>query len=137
MVYEAITEGVRVEVSPQFISRETNGTMLFHVYAYTVKIENLRNHPCQLISRHWIIRDGTGHDEHVVGEGVIGKQPIIYPGKRYVYRSGCPLQTPTGSMRGWYQMADCGPENEEFDIRIPVFFLRPEGHGFQSKQHAT
>ena len=33
--------------------------------------------PVQLLTRHWIITDGTGHVEEVRGPGVVGKQPIL------------------------------------------------------------
>jgi uncharacterized protein affecting Mg2+/Co2+ transport len=37
---------------------------------------------CQLRSRHWIIRDAQGavFDE-VVGDGVIGEYPLLFPGE--------------------------------------------------------
>ena len=76
------------------------------------------------MSRHWTIRDGSGNEEHVIGDGVIGKQPVIGPGESFSYTSGCPLSTPTGNMRGKYYMS--GPNDEEFEVKIPLFFLRPD-----------
>ena len=35
---------------------------------------------CQLKSRHWTIVDGDGHTEHVRGDGVIGKYPLLKVG---------------------------------------------------------
>ena len=43
------------------------------------------------------------------------------PGKSYDYVSGCPLQTPTGAMKGSYHMV--GASGETFDIAIPEFPL--------------
>lgn len=124
MAYQNTTDNISVEVEPQFLSKESNGTTDFYVYAYIVTIENLSDEPVQLLSRHWIIRNGDGLEEHVVGEGVIGKQPTIGPGKRYSYRSGCPLTTPTGNMRGKYRMQTAS--GKTLDVQIPLFFLRPD-----------
>ena len=35
---------------------------------------------CQLKARHWIITDGHGHEDHVRGEAVVGKQPLFFEG---------------------------------------------------------
>ncbi len=123
-MYYQRTHGIEVKVEPQFVSRENSGDHHYYIYSYTVTICNQSQKPCQLISRHWIIRDGLGREEHVIGDGVLGKQPIIKAGDSYSYRSGCPLATPTGNMRGKYYMV--GPNDQEFEIRIPLFFLRPD-----------
>ena len=123
-MYCQSTHGIEVRVEPQFVSKESSGDNHYFIYSYTVTIHNQSGKPCQLISRHWIIRDGLGREEHVIGDGVLGKQPIIKPGESYSYRSGCPLATPTGNMRGKYYMV--GPNDQEFEIRIPLFFLRPD-----------
>jgi ApaG protein len=75
----------------------------------------------QLLSRHWVITDGTGMREEVRGPGVIGKQPIIEPGQRFSYTSGCPLTTPSGIMAGTYQMTNS--DGEPFSVNIPAFSL--------------
>jgi ApaG protein len=123
-MYLEQTSDISVSVEPQFISKESSGDNCYFIYSYTVTIDNRSHAPCQLLSRHWIIRDGLGREEHVIGDGVLGKQPIIKPGESYTYRSGCPLATPTGNMRGKYYMV--GPNNHEFEIKIPLFFLRPD-----------
>jgi len=123
-MYFAETEGISVNVEPHFIAKESNSGVDYFIYSYTITIRNNAVAICQLLSRHWVIRDGLGREEHVVGEGVVGKQPIIRPGESYTYRSGCPLATATGSMRGTYQMTGAG--HRRFDIKIPLFFLRPD-----------
>lgn len=123
-MYVADTAGISVSVEPHFIAKESNSGVDYFIYSYTITIKNNASSSCQLLSRHWVIRDGEGREEHVIGEGVVGKQPVIKPGEAYTYRSGCPLATPTGNMRGTYQML--GPENERFEIKIPLFFLRPD-----------
>ena len=57
----------------------------------------------------------------VDGEGVIGEQPIIEPGKSHDYVSGCPLNTPSGAMEGHFIMVGATPP--VFEVRIPRFLL--------------
>jgi len=75
----------------------------------------------QLLSRHWIITDATGHVEEVRGPGVVGEQPVLGPGQFFEYTSGCPLTTPFGSMHGTYQMTSA--EGARFDAVIASFTL--------------
>ena len=42
----------------------------------------------QLLTRHWIITDGTGRIEEVRGPGVVGKQPTLSPGESFTYSLG-------------------------------------------------
>lgn len=123
-MYSAETDNISVTVEPHFIAKESNSGVDYYIYSYTITLRNNGKQNCQLISRHWVIRDGLGREEHVVGDGVVGKQPVIRPGESYSYRSGCPLATPTGSMRGTYHMQD--QAGGRFEIKIPLFFLRPD-----------
>ncbi|HEV2446717.1 MAG TPA: Co2+/Mg2+ efflux protein ApaG, partial [Candidatus Sulfopaludibacter sp.] len=76
----------------------------------------------QLVSRHWIITDALEHTEEVRGPGVVGEQPVLAPGQSFKYSSWCPLRTPTGVMRGTYQMVRSG--GEQFDAEIAPFALK-------------
>ena len=75
----------------------------------------------QLLSRAWTIVDGHGTVHEVIGEGVVGEMPLIAAGSSFDYVSGCPLDTPTGSMRGNYRMVD--EDGNAFDVVIPHFDL--------------
>ena len=55
------------------------------------------------------------------GAGVVGEQPVLKPGQRFRYTSGCPLNTPSGFMSGAYRMVD--EEGKSFEIDIPTFSL--------------
>ena len=77
--------------------------------------------PVQLLTRHWIITDGTGQVDEVHGPGVVGKQPTLGPGESFEYTSGCPLSTPFGIMEGTYQMVT--ESGETFDATIAPFTL--------------
>jgi ApaG protein len=118
---EAVTNGVRVEVAARFApeySRPSEGVWFFY---YTIRITNEGPRTAQLLSRHWIITDATGHVEEVRGPGVVGEQPVLAPGDSFQYTSGCRLKTPTGVMCGTYQMA--GENGDAFDVEIAPFAL--------------
>ena len=118
---EAVTNNVRVEVDSQYApehSRPFQNQWFFH---YTVRITNEGDEPVQLISRHWMITDATGHTREVKGPGVVGEQPVLAPGESFNYTSGCDLTTSSGVMRGTYQMVD--DDGAYFDVEIAPFAL--------------
>lgn len=119
-VYTAETNGLIVRVVVSYVPQQSTPPRQF-VWAYMVEVENTSDIAVQLVSRHWIITDATGHVEEVEGPGVVGDQPVIEPGEVYNYTSGCPLPTPSGSMVGTYRMV---PERgDAFDAAIPAFSL--------------
>src|SRR5579863_5985693 len=119
---DAVTNGVRVEVLSRHSSENSRPMQGEWVFEYTVRITNQGSEPVQLISRHWIITDALDHTEEVKGPGVVGKQPVLAPGESFKYSSWCPLKTPTGIMRGTYQMIAAG--GSQFDIEIAPFALK-------------
>lgn len=117
----ARTGDVIVRVAVSFLAEQSDPGRGHWFWSYHIRVENAGSAPVQLMSRHWIIKDGRGNAQEVRGEGVVGEQPVIAPGKSYDYVSGCPLHTPTGSMEGSYQMVD--EEGAGFDVAIPHFAL--------------
>jgi ApaG protein len=118
---EAITRNIRVRVLAQYDPGRSSPMQNQWFFLYTVTITNEGDDTVQLISRHWVITDGMGKVEEVRGPGVVGKQPVLAPGKSFEYTSGCPLTTPFGSMHGTYQMTN--QNDEQFDIEIAAFTL--------------
>jgi ApaG protein len=118
---EAVTRDIRVRVEAEFAPERSNPHQNQWFFLYTVQITNQGRETVQLLSRHWIITDAMGAVKEVRGPGVIGKKPVLEPGERFAYTSGCPLTTPFGSMRGTYQMVTT--DKEHFDIEIPIFTL--------------
>jgi ApaG protein len=118
---EAVTHNVRVEVESQYAPERSQPFEGEWFFLYTVRITNERNEKVQLLSRHWIITDATGHKQEVRGSGVVGEQPVLAPGESFQYTSGCPLPTSTGVMRGTYQMVS--DDGEHFDVEIAPFAL--------------
>lgn len=121
MYYEN-TQGVEVEVKPEFLPDESSPEEARYVFAYHITITNRSETEVQLMSRHWIITDGLGAVHEVKGPGVVGQQPKLLPGESHQYSSFCPLPTPTGNMRGSFQMIN--QHGAEFNVKIPLFFLR-------------
>jgi ApaG protein len=119
---EAVTNNIRVEVLSRYSPENSRTLQNAWVFEYTVRITNQGTETVQLLSRHWIITDALDHIEEVRGPGVVGQQPVLAPGEAFKYSSWCPLKTPTGTMRGTYQMTRSG--GSQFDIEIAPFALR-------------
>ncbi len=122
MDYEKITEGIRVSVRPSFSFPDSEPEDGRFVFTYQVEMENQSEEAAQLLFRHWFIHDSDGEDSEVDGEGVIGLQPTLAPGKSHVYQSFCVLRSPVGFMEGYYTFVR--PTGEEFRVRVPRFDLR-------------
>jgi ApaG protein len=120
-MYQATTRQIRVTVEPNFVDAESSADEGQYFWAYTIEIANLGKEVVQLRSRHWRITDGNGRTEEVRGAGVVGRQPVLKPGERFSYTSGCPLSTTSGIMVGTYQMQN--DKGESFSIDIPAFSL--------------
>ncbi|MGH8010038.1 MAG: Co2+/Mg2+ efflux protein ApaG, partial [Candidatus Binatia bacterium] len=118
---EAVTQGIRVRVQAQYDPGRSRPHHNQWFFLYTVRIANESTGTVQLLSRHWIITDATGHVEEVQGPGVVGEQPVLAPGQYFDYTSGCPLTTPFGTMHGTYQMVTT--QGERFDAQIAAFTL--------------
>jgi ApaG protein len=118
---EAVTRGLRVQVTSQYSPERSQPVSNQWFFLYTVTISNEGSETVQLLTRHWIITDGAGAVEEVRGPGVVGKQPTLAPGESFEYTSGCPLTTPFGVMEGSYQMVTAN--GDRFDAKIAPFTL--------------
>ncbi len=119
---ETVTRGIRISVETQYDPTRSSPQQSQWFFLYTIRITNEGPTTAQLMTRHWIITDATGHVEEVKGPGVVGEQPVLAQGQSFEYTSGCPLTTPFGSMRGSYQMTTA--DGERFDAEIAEFILR-------------
>ena len=120
-MYEQTTHNVRVAVTPTFLDDQSDPHDNKYLWAYHIVIENKGGEPVQLLTRHWHITDARGRVREVEGPGVVGKQPVIEPGKSHQYSSGVPLETPSGFMTGTYHMRSAA--GEDFEVKIPLFAL--------------
>lgn len=112
---------ISVKVQTTYLPEQSDETLDRYVFAYTIVISNIGTVPVQLISRHWIIADGSGGVQEVRGLGVVGEQPLLKPGESFEYTSGTAISTPVGSMKGTYQMV--AEDGLRFDAPIPEFIL--------------
>ncbi|HXC54731.1 MAG TPA: Co2+/Mg2+ efflux protein ApaG [Rhizomicrobium sp.] len=120
-MYERSTRNIRVAVKPAFLDDQSDPDEQRYLWSYTVTIENRGADTVQLLSRLWHITDGHGQVKEVRGPGVVGAQPVIAPGQKFQYTSGCPLPTASGYMSGKYQMRSS--TGEAFEADIPAFLL--------------
>ncbi len=114
-------DGLVVRVAVNFLPEQSRIEAGKWFWVYHIRIENESNQTVQLMTRHWRITDGRGTVNFVDGDGVVGEQPILHPGQSHDYVSGCPLQTPTGSMEGHYSFR--GEDGSEIKAAIPFFPL--------------
>ena len=121
---DATTRGIRIAAHPRYVPERSNPQKNQWFFAYHIEITNQGDEVVQLISRHWIISNANGEEEHVRGPGVVGEQPVLRPGETFEYTSACPLDTPVGTMHGTYQMVT--NRGEAFDAEIaPVTLAEP------------
>lgn len=124
-VYEATTRGIVVRVVTNYLPSQSDPIESRYVWAYMIEIENHSDETVQLVSRKWLITDGLNRTEEVAGPGVVGEQPRLKPRDAFRYTSGCPLSTPSGEMRGSYQMVTDG--GDMFEAQVPAFSLHLPG----------
>ncbi len=117
----AITHGIRVDVVSSFAAEQSAPEEGHWFFLYQITILNRSERTVQLVSREWRITNADGRTEHVRGPGVVGQQPVLRPSEGFQYVSGCPLDTPVGTMAGAYQMVD--EDGEPFDVEIAAFAL--------------
>ena len=110
-----------VQVVSRYLQDQSDPDRELFSFAYTVSITNTGTVAAQLISRHWLIRDGRGSVVEVKGLGVVGHQPLLEPGQRFEYTSGSQIGTPVGSMSGSYFFV--AEDGHRFETAIPEFGL--------------
>jgi ApaG protein len=121
-----ISEGVNISVESFYQPEYSNPLNAEYMFAYRITLENNNLFPVQLLRRHWYIFDSNAEHREVEGEGVIGIQPVINPGKKYQYVSGCNLRSEMGKMHGMYFMEN-SHNKQTFIIKIPAFEMIAPG----------
>lgn len=111
---------IKVVVQTRHLSDHPASDENKYAFAYQITITNHSDTQVQLMSRYWLITDGTGKKSEVQGEGVVGKQPHLAPGEEFQYTSGAILDTPVGTMEGYYDMQVQGGET----LRVPIEVFR-------------
>ncbi|MCB1758992.1 MAG: Co2+/Mg2+ efflux protein ApaG [Gammaproteobacteria bacterium] len=116
---------ILVDVTTSYVESQSAPEHNLFVFAYSISIRNTGSSAARLLNRHWIITDANGKVQEVVGEGVVGEQPLLQPGEEFQYTSGTTLETPVGSMQGSYQMR--AENGDHFDAPIAPFTLATPG----------
>lgn len=122
---QQITQGIRISVKTGYEGTFVKNRKTQYAFSYSVEIENQSKDAVQLTSRFWEIKDSLNHPVIVEGEGVIGQKPILMPGEKHSYTSGCLLNSPIGAMSGHYNMMNFTTA-AEFRVPIPLFKLSAE-----------
>ena len=116
-----------VTVTTQYISEQSDPEEASYAFSYTITVNNTGRVPAQLVARHWVIVDASGHTEEVKGLGVVGHQPLLKPGESFQYSSGCRLRTASGTMHGSYFCV--AEDGERFEAPVALFVLEADTPG--------
>jgi ApaG protein len=117
-----ITAGVEIAVETFYQEAHSKPDANEFIFAYKITIINHNSFPVQLLNRHWKITHADRGVEHVNGEGVVGRQPVLYSNDSFEYVSGTNMRTPLGKMEGEYTFEN-KVNNVLFEVSIPVFNL--------------
>lgn len=117
-----ITAGVAVQVETIFQPTHSDVLRKEYLFTYHITLTNHNTFTVQLLSRKWKITDSNTDIRYVEGEGVVGRQPVLYAGDSFQYVSGCNLQTPIGKMEGVYIFQN-KVTGVTFEVTIPAFKL--------------
>ena len=117
-----LTAGINVSVELQYNAQQSHPIASHYFFVYSITIANESDYTVQLKRRHWYIFDSNGIKSEVMGEGVVGEQPILIPGQSYQYVSGCNLSSEMGKMEGVYIM-EREIDGELFNVTIPPFMM--------------
>ena len=116
-----VDQEIEISVVSHYLQEQSDPGRSLYAFSYTIGIENRSEQPVKLLSRHWVITDDNNRVEEVRGPGVVGLQPMIQPGQKFVYTSGAVLPTQFGTMQGSYEMVNS--DGEKFATPVPAFLL--------------
>lgn len=112
---------VQIIAEPVFLESESEPHSDQFVWAYQITIKNQGDQTIKLLRRHWKITDSKGLTQEIEGKGVVGVEPFLRPGESFSYTSGAVLSSPSGIIRGDYEMEN--PAGKKFKVLIPAFSL--------------
>lgn len=117
---------VHVSVTSVYMAAASNPQSDQYTFAYTVLIDNKGPGGAQLLNRYWSIKNAQDQAYEVQGQGVVGEQPHLPEGERYQYSSATVIDTPVGTMEGYYEMQT--DDGDTFTVNIEPFILAVPGH---------
>lgn len=116
------THNIEISAEVKYWPHYSNPKENHYFFIYFIAIENKSEYSVQLLRRHWFIFDSIGDNREVEGEGVVGELPVLEPGEKFNYNSGCNLVSDMGYMKGYYTMVKL-VDGKEFTVDIPKFEL--------------
>jgi ApaG protein len=116
------THNIEISVEVSYWPQHSIPSENHYFFVYFITIENRSDFTVQLCRRHWDIFDSVGDYRIVDGEGVVGETPVLEPGQKFEYNSGCNLTSELGYMKGYYTLLKI-TDKEEFNVQIPKFEL--------------
>ena len=117
-----ITSGIEVQVETIFQPEHSVLLKNEFFFSYHITLFNHNTFTAQLLRRKWKITDSCFGSYFVEGDGVIGRQPVLYSSDSFQYVSGCSLFSPIGKMEGIYIFKNKNTQ-QEFEVKIPSFKL--------------
>ena len=116
------THNIEISVEVKYLADQSVPRENHYFFIYFITIENKSDFSVQLLKRHWDIFDSISDLRTVDGEGVVGETPILSPGEKFEYNSGCNLTSELGFMTGYYTLVKMF-DGKEFNVEIPRFDL--------------
>jgi ApaG protein len=116
------THNIEISVEAKFWPESSIPRENHFFFIYFITIENKSDVTVQLTKRHWDIFDSVGDHRVVDGEGVVGETPVLKPGQKFEYNSGCNLTSDMGYMKGYYTLVNVANKKTIF-VEIPRFDL--------------
>lgn len=99
---DVTTDQIRVKAVPTYRPEHSSQDENRYVFSYQITFHNKSEIDVTLKSRCWSIINAEGEEHEVRGFGVVGETPTLGPGDFYEYESFSVLDTPFGTMEGYY-----------------------------------
>lgn len=116
------THNIEISVTVNYWPQNSIPKENHYFFVYFITIQNHSEFTVQLLKRHWDIFDTGAEKRTVDGDGVVGETPVLEPGQKFEYNSGCNLSSEIGNMKGFYTFIKLA-DNKEFCVEIPRFDL--------------
>jgi ApaG protein len=123
--YTEMTRDIELRITPMYLSEYSIPKFDEYAFLYKVELINSFDDDIQIISKEVTIRDGNRNQYTLEFEDVNDEQACIPAGDTYDYTTYCPLDTPTGNLRGFLLVRNMRT-NEFFEILLPLVFFRTE-----------
>lgn len=108
---------IEINVQSRYMAGQSDVYRDRYAFNYLITIRNRSDDVITLRQRFWEITDGHGETEAVGQSGLVGEQPVLYPGEQYEYHSDSQISTPWGSIEGAYEFEDS--IGERFIVGVP------------------